>query len=403
MKIGTKVKVTHNPAHDGKYHEDAQIARRANSGRVGEVVHLRGAGECPAFAVDTGSGVLACYEADELAPVPEYQPSDHVRAITRAAEGLDRVVTVARENAALWRADVDALQAAIRGLTGKGGTVASMVIDLADIARDMAALKAAVEAATGKRRDKVVDLIADLCAMGAAWVEAERREAAAAKASEEATIALAKEQSVRRGAVEARDVLDARLQVSARVASALRTLLRDGDALSVLRCLDDLDKALRGMPLGETRGRQGERFHAERVTRAEVAPDRSSGSLQDRLAEVERRLTISEEMHTAHADHFGLLDQRVAGLGNGLDEVRRPKVALFATERGDLRAYCDRGDQVGGASRRDDVWDWYSRRPFEAPTAGYDVPTREEALAAMTRVLETWAEIVDGAPSRDDR
>jgi hypothetical protein len=115
MKIGAKVKVTHNPAHDVKFYEEAQAARKANDGRVGTVMHLRGTLECPAFAVDTGSGVLACYEADELASVPEYQPSEQVRAITRAAEGLDRVVTVARENAALWRADVDALQAAIQG------------------------------------------------------------------------------------------------------------------------------------------------------------------------------------------------------------------------------------------------------------------------------------------------
>jgi hypothetical protein len=148
---------------------------------------------------------------------------------------------------------------------------------------------------------------------------------------------LQEEGSVRRGAQESlrkaiaeREALDGRLQAAARVASTLRTLVRDWDE-SVLRCLDDLDKAIRGMPLGETRGRQGERFHAP-VTRAEVAPDRPAGSLQDRLAEVERRLTIGEAMHTAHEDHFGLLDQRVAALGNARDEVR-PAAPTSAAER----------------------------------------------------------------------
>ncbi len=274
--------------------------------------------------------------------------SDRGDAVRRLVASLEKD----EQETKTVRADLEALQAAVRGLTGREGTVSEMVTDLASVGR----------------------------------------------AVDDATIALAKEQSVRRGAVEARDkaiadreALEARIQVAQVALDAVRLAWTDEDAAPLQDALDRLDRALRGVPAVD-RGRQGERFHAE------VAPDRPSGSLQDRLAEVERRLTISEEMHTAHADHFGLLDQRVAGIGNRLDEARRPKVALFATERGDLRAYCDRGDQVGGVTRRDDVWDWYSRRPFEAPTAGYDVPTREAAIAAMRAVLSTWAEIVDGAP-----
>ena len=208
---------------------------------------------------------------------------------------------------------------------------------------------------------------------------------------------------MRRGAVEARDVLDARLQVSARVASALRTLLRDGDALSVLRCLDDLDKALRGMPLGETRGRQGERFHAP-VARAEVVPDRPSGSLQDRLAEVERRLTISEAMHEAHEDHFGLLDQRIAGLGNALDEARpaapasaaeRPRVSWTWADEGTagwLRT--TDGAQAGGAHEGNDGWYWWTAREAGGYRSLNIGPmTKEAAIASAVAAVSPWAEI----------
>jgi hypothetical protein len=154
-------------------------------------------------------------------------------------KGLDEwrdKATRSEEEAKIIRADLEALQAAVCGLTGKEGDVASMVGDLADIARGMAALKAAVEA---------------------------------------------------------RDVLDARLQASARVASALRAILRDRDE-SVLRCLDDLDKALRGMPLGETRGRQGERFHRPAI---DLRPEDLPGfvaSLDQHVLGLEQRVIALE-------------------------------------------------------------------------------------------------------------
>jgi hypothetical protein len=178
--------------------------------------------------------------------------------------------------------------------------------------------------------------------------------------------------------------------------------VRDWDE-SVLRCLDDLDKAIRGMPLGETRGRQGERFHAP-VTRAEVAPDRPAGSLQDRLAEVERRLTIGEAMHTAHEDHFGLLDQRVAALGNARDEVR-PAAPTSAAERpraswtwadegtaGWLRTAA--GARAAGARGGDAGWYWWTAREGDGYRSLNIGPmTKEAAIASAEAAVSLWAEI----------
>jgi hypothetical protein len=69
--------------------------------------------------------------------------------------------------------------------------------------------------------------------------------------------------------------------------------VRDWDE-SVLRCLDDLDKALRGMPLGETRGRQGERFHRPAI---DLRPEDLPGfvaSLDQHVLGLEQRVIALE-------------------------------------------------------------------------------------------------------------
>ena len=185
--------------------------------------------------------------------------SDRGDAVRRLVASLEKD----EQETKTVRADLEALQAAVRGLTGREGTVSEMVTDLASVGR----------------------------------------------AVEDATIALAKEQSVRRGAVEARDkaiadreALEARIQVAQVALDAVRLALEGCEDVAAVRiALDRLDRALRGVPAVD-RGRQGERFHAP-------------ATIEERLAEVERLVG-------SMSNHLAALDQRVAGLGNGLDEVR---------------------------------------------------------------------------------
>ena len=187
--------------------------------------------------------------------------SDRGDAVRRLVASLEKD----EQETKTVRADLEALQAAVRGLTGREGTVSEMVTDLASVGR----------------------------------------------AADDATIALAKEQSVRRGAVEARDkaiadreALEARIQVAQVALDAVRLALEGCEDVAAVRiALDRLDRALRGVPaVDRPRGRQGERFHAP-------------ATIEERLAEVERLVG-------SMSNHLAALDQRVAGLGNGLDEVR---------------------------------------------------------------------------------
>ena len=92
-----------------------------------------------------------------------------------------------------------------------------------------------------------------------------------------------------------------RLLSGTQVALDAVRLAAPGRVLAFYDALDRLDRALRGVPAAD-RGRQGERFHAP-------------ATIEARLAEVERLVG-------GMSDHLAALDQRVAGLGNGLDEVR---------------------------------------------------------------------------------
>lgn len=100
---------------------------------------------------------------------------------------------------------------------------------------------------------------------------------------------------------EDREALEARIQVAQVALDAVRLAAAGHLGAPFYDALDRLDRALRGVPAAD-RGRQGERFHAP-------------ATIEARLAEVERLVG-------SMSDHLAALDQRVAGLGNGLDEVR---------------------------------------------------------------------------------
>ena len=268
IEIGTRVRISHKPGRDREYGGTASTARRANDGREGKVIGRSDAhGLC--FEVDTQSGCCAWYEPDELTPVDDARAGDgaHLHSIVESAQAFSRA-------AFGWQREATEAKAAIAGWVAR-----------CDALREEA------------EREK------------AARVEAERREAAAKSIADDATIALAKEQSVRRGAVEARDkaiadreALEARIQVAQVALDAVRLALEGCEDVAAVRiALDRLDRALRGVPAVD-RGRQGERFHAP-------------ATIEERLAEVERLVG-------SMSNHLAALDQRVAGLGNGLDEVR---------------------------------------------------------------------------------
>ncbi len=272
IEIGTRVRVTHKAEHDSEYQAEAAVRRRSCDGLIGEVKEL-------CFRVlpdDRDFG--AWFEPDELTPAEPVESIADLRAdlaSTKAAhaeaerllsDARDEIATLtesmrhagevirakdqARIEANLVRADLDALQAAVRGLTGREGDVAAMVGDLAHV---------------GRVFGDVVSLRADLQA--------------------------------------ARDTLS---KVSAAV-DAVRLAWEGEAAENVIAALDAVDRALRGVPAPASEARQCEActaangtatFHASEEPcdpRECPAPGPWAHEVEARIAALSDRLTTLEE------------------------------------------------------------------------------------------------------------
>lgn len=142
IEEGTRVKVRHDPERDGGYLPTSLPERRAHNGEIGCVAE--GPRHHARFRVRFDDGG-AWYDLAELTPVETVEPSARVK-IGQAVDNVDRAldeeraarraaIEAARSETTLVRADLEALQAAVRGVTGKEGTVADMVSDLADVGR----------------------------------------------------------------------------------------------------------------------------------------------------------------------------------------------------------------------------------------------------------------------------
>jgi hypothetical protein len=144
IEEGARVKVRHDPGRDVGYLPTKLAERRVHNGEIGCVaegpsLHAR-------FRVRFDDGG-AWYDLAELTPVETAPAEGSVRVkIGQAVDNVDRAldeerlarcaaVEAARNETTLVRADLEALQAAVRGLTGKEGTVADMVSALADVGR----------------------------------------------------------------------------------------------------------------------------------------------------------------------------------------------------------------------------------------------------------------------------
>ena len=120
LKVGDRVKVTHKAEHDSKVNASDRPVRRRLDGRMGLVSTPMLGGH-----MVNAAGSRAWFSADELTPVvtdPDglpveprptlpAEPSEHVRTITRAAEGLERERAELQKAVAGWVARCDALRA----------------------------------------------------------------------------------------------------------------------------------------------------------------------------------------------------------------------------------------------------------------------------------------------------
>lgn len=127
---------------------------------------------------------------------------------------------------ALVRADLEALQAAVRGLTGREGTVADMISDLADIGRALGAVRDVAAGLMGKPapNDRVV----------VTWIQH-----VAAQHRELGEMAL----QVRAD----REALEGRIQGAMVALDALRGAWQSCESADVARAFEALERALRGV------------------------------------------------------------------------------------------------------------------------------------------------------------
>lgn len=264
IEIGQRVWVNHKPEHDSKHvnGDDAMSRSRARLHCCTAEVKWRSVpGVSWWVAAD---GIEAVFESDELTPIEAAlpEPSEPVKVITRAAEGLDRdlrelreadktrlealhswrnratkaeervaslelrakaaeveaaaarasadaaleAVDKARDESKLIRADIEALQAAVMGLTGIDGDVADMVKDIAELGAEIEVLNSRMGGVPGVASAVVVL----------------RNAAMAIKDRPDTTADLAREQSCHRGTKEALTKLRAKHEDARREFAKLR-------------------------------------------------------------------------------------------------------------------------------------------------------------------------------------
>lgn len=138
--------------------------------------------------------------------------------------------------------------------------------------------------------------------------------------------------AARRDLQAARDTLS---KVSAAV-DAVRLAWEGEAAENVIAALDAVDRALRGVPAPASEARQCEACTAANGTATFHAPEepcdpRPDLGTEERLQRLEAalreqgdRLGVLSAAVESISVHVEGLDQRVAGIGNGLDEVRDP-------------------------------------------------------------------------------
>lgn len=327
----TRVKVKHDPERDRHFQPHIWQSRRMNDGFTGtveSVVH--------GLATVVFGDAKAAYDLAELTPVEIAEPSARVK-IGQAVDNVNRAldeersarraaIEAARSETTLVRADLEALQAAVRGVTGKEGTVANDVAMVAALRRDRDDARNTVARASltiVTAREAYEALRAEVQSGGRSWI-------AAHPGWDRLDRALRGEKAPQEP--ESKPAYVAGPWIETGSGTWRRRI--DGSPLVFAAAI---------WPHSEDPGllvwcawRPGGGAWAERdialdlqaaKNACDVALVRAGWTLRDsepakdpQAAAIEALATTVESI----SEHVAALEQQIAGLGNGLDEVRDP-------------------------------------------------------------------------------